>query len=155
MFEEVKQLLSWLFSSKPSQIKELEIVQMKHFPFSGFSAMSWCGRLVTRRDPNTISETTKTHETIHLKQAQVEGSWFKFYLKYLAYWIKGNPFISPCNSAYYTIPYEMEAYANEENKDYPTNYDGKNLAKYIAASSKTKFKECGSISNWKSYIKSL
>jgi hypothetical protein len=148
--KELWTLIKWLFS-KPSDFDEMEIVQMKHFPFSGYSAMTWCGRLVTRKDPSKINQVTKTHESIHLKQAQKVGSWWKFYLKYLGYWIKGLPF----TSAYYLIPYEMEAYANENDTSYPVNYDGTNLSKYISARSKKKFDELGSVYQWKQYLKNL
>ena len=60
-----------------------------------------------------------THETIHLRQAQVIGSWVKYYWRYFVEWVKGNPICHPASSAYYTIKYEMEAYANEGNPDYP------------------------------------
>ena len=32
-----------------------------------------------------------THETIHLRQAQVIGSWVKYYWRYFVEWVKGNP----------------------------------------------------------------
>lgn len=155
MFKELIQLIKWLFGSKPSDHDTLQIVQMKYFPFSGYSAMSWCGRLVTRKDPEKISEKTKNHETIHLKQAQTEGSWLKYYVKYVWWWIKGNPIIHPASSAYYTIPYEMEAYANEDDFTYVDNYNPENLKRYIISNRKSTYREKMKKNEWKSYIKTL
>lgn len=155
MLKELIQLIKWLFSSNPSDCDELQIVQMKHFPFSGYSAMSWCGRLVTRKDPSTISEITKNHETIHLKQAQADGSWVKYYFKYLKEWAKGCIIMTSVSSAYYTIYYEMEAYANEEDFSYIKNYDIKNIEKYKIKNRKETYKKFGSVREWKKYIKTL
>ena len=79
-----------LFKSKPSEKDFVEIKQMKHCPFKGYLAMSWCGYLLTRYSPDNIDNETVNHETIHLMQAKDEGSWLKFYLKYLWEWIKGG-----------------------------------------------------------------
>ena len=38
---------------------------MKHFPFKGFLAMSWCGYLITK-DKSKITPIVKNHERIHL-----------------------------------------------------------------------------------------
>lgn len=54
----------------------------------------------------------------------------KILLAVFVEWVKGNPICHPASSAYYTIPYEMEAYANEGNPDYPVNYNGNNLSRY-------------------------
>lgn len=155
MFKELLQLVKWLFNSKPSDHDELQIVQMKHFPFSGYSAMSWCGRLITRKDPSKISDVIINHETIYLKQAQVKKTWVKYYLSYVWEWIKGNPIIHPASSAYYTIPYEMEAYANEENPLYVKSYEITNINRYIIKDRKQTYRNCGSISEWKKYIRTL
>ena len=44
-----------------------------------------------------------THETIHLRQAQVIGSWVKDYWRYFVEWVKGNPICQPASWAYYTL----------------------------------------------------
>ena len=46
MFNELWQLIKWLFASSPKDTNELEIVEMKYFPIIGFAAMSWCGKLI-------------------------------------------------------------------------------------------------------------
>lgn len=94
---------------------------MDHYPFSGYSAMSWCGYILTKKKESDIKTTTWNHENIHLQQAKDKGSWLKYYADYVWEWIKGNPITYPASSAYYTIPYEMEAYANEDKSDYEIN----------------------------------
>ena len=119
MVKELWFLIKTLFSPLSDQV---EVVQMKYFPFQGYSAMSWCGKIITRKD-NT-SDRIINHERIHLEQAlqlakqEKSSSWLTYYWQYLKYWIKGNPLIAPASSAYYTIPFEMEAYGNEHDFNY-------------------------------------
>lgn len=155
MLIELYKLIKWLFSSKPSDIKKVEVVEMRYFPFKGFSAMSWCGKLIVHEDFK-VTDTIKNHETIHLKQAQAVGSWIRFYLLYFKEWILGNPFFPPFISAYYTISYEMEAYANEYKKDYTANYDVNNIKKYRIKNRKKQFKKQGGTArSWKKYIMTI
>ena len=117
MFKELWYLIKLLFSDITNQ--KAEIVKMKYFPFQGYSAMSWCGKVITRKD--NVSDKILNHERIHLEQAlelaklEKTSTWLTYYWQYLKYWIKGDPF---SESAYYTIPFEMEAYGNEDNFDY-------------------------------------
>ena len=128
---------------------------MKHFPFRGYSAMSWCGKIITRKD--YILDTTYNHERIHLEQAleiaKIEKSknWITYYWQYLKYWIKGNPIINPASSAYYTIPFEMEAYANERDFYYKvTENSWKN---YEIKDRKQTYRE--NRDNWRNFCKNL
>lgn len=155
MFNELWQLIKWLFSSSPKDVTELEIVEMKYFPITGFSAMSWCGKLIVH-SKDTVDETTKIHETIHLKQAQAVGNWILFYLLYVKEWLVGNPFKKPFMSAYYTICYEMEAYANESNKNYVVNYNDESINRYRLTHKKKTYEEKGkTIKQWIEYLKTL
>lgn len=155
MFKELWQLIKWLFTSKPKDVNELEIVEMTYFPFKGFSAMSWCGKLIVH-SKSKISKSLLTHETIHLKQAQAVGSWIIFYLLYIKEWLMGNPFKVPFISAYYTICYEMEAYANENNSEYAGSYDDDNINKYRLMHKKETYKEQGeTLRQWIEYIRTL
>lgn len=119
MFKELWYLIKLLFSPLTDQI---ELVEMKYFPFNGVSAMSWCGKIITRKP--LVSQKVFNHERIHLEQAlklvenDKQKTQLKYYWQYLKYWIKGNPLIASFNAAYYTIPFEMEAYGNEHNLDY-------------------------------------
>ena len=156
VFKELWQIIKLLFTSKPKDFNELEILKMNNFPFTGYLAMTWCGKLITRY-PEKIDKQTITHETIHLKQAQNYGSWIAFYATYLLEWIKGNPIISPMQSAYYTIPFEVEAYANEDNNNYPNNYTTNNLkTKYNLKDRKNLYRQYGKTRyDWMKYIKGL
>lgn len=66
-FKETGLLIKWLFNSKPSDFNEAQIVQMDHYPWEGYLAMSWCGRIITRKDPSEITEKTIIHETYTFK----------------------------------------------------------------------------------------
>lgn len=164
MIKEFWTLAKMLLLSKPGGIEEVKLMGMEHFPFRGYSYMMWCGKMVYRKDSYETRrkewitkqyKVSKNHETIHLMQAKQCGSWTEYYLRYLWEWMKGG-LSSPLSANYYLIPYEMEAYANEENFDYPKRYDGSNLPKYTLPSRKMAYKEAGGTSrSWKDYIKTL
>ena len=164
--KELWQLIKMLFSSKPGDFDTPELLPMKHYPFKRYRFMMWCGRMIYRAENKEnidrymqtyAGKESMTHETIHLRQAQVIGSWVKYYWRYFVEWVKGNPICHPASSAYYTISYEMEAYANESNLDYPVNYDGSNLSRYkIKGGRKKLYKSIGGTSKaWKTYIRTL
>lgn len=146
IFKELVELVRLLFVTNPKDVNELEIVEFSHFPFKGFLAMSWCGKLITR-EPDKISDTTKRHETTHLMQAKQYRSWVRYYLVYLKEWFKGN---------YYTIPFEVEAYANEDVLDYNDLYDPNTIKeKYTFKGRRSLFKSFRTVYEWKRYIKKL
>lgn len=155
MFKELWQLIKWFFQNKPSDVENIKLVKMKHFPFDGYSAMSWCGHLVTKKDFSDLKATTIRHETIHLMQAKQYKYWICYYAKYVWEWIKGNPIIHPSSSAYYTIPFEMEAYANCDVENYSVDYNPKNIERYIIKKRKKTYKEHKSKGTWMTYLKSL
>ena len=64
-----------------------------------------------------ISETTKRHETIHYKQ-QLELLFVFFYLLYVFFWLKSVLSGVKGRHAYYDIPFEKEAYQNQNNFKY-------------------------------------
>lgn len=148
MLKELWYLIKLLFS--PLQNYKSEIVQLKHFPFQGYLAMSWCGKIITRK-PYKISEIDINHERIHLEQALHMGSWINYYWKYLIQWIKGNPIIAPASSAYYTIPFEMEAYANQHKLNYEVTKDS--WKKYDIKDRKRTYKD--NRDNWYEFCRSL
>lgn len=154
--KELWTLIKLLFTKTPKSYNELEVVKMNYFPFKGFFAMSWCGKLITRT-PEKVDQIDITHETIHLKQAQQYSNWFTFYLRYLWEWIKGNPITAPSISAYYTIPFEVEAFANEKNAEYPQNYTPDNLkTKYTLRHRKMLYKRNGeSPYLWRMFVREL
>ena len=67
---------------------------------------------------NKLNPKTLRHETIHIRQQQ-ELLLVGFYLMYTYYWLKGL-WTSRGDSqvAYYTIPFEQEAYDNEHDEEY-------------------------------------
>ena len=78
-------------------------------------AISLCGFVFSRGE---INETTKRHETIHFLQ-QCELLFIFFFLLYGIFWLIGlftNKFDGA--SAYRSIPFEREAYANQKDLDY-------------------------------------
>ena len=164
MIKELWTLAKMLFVSRPSEIEEVKLMGMNHFPFKGYKYMMWCGRIIYRNDTYDTRrkewitkqyKIDKNHETIHLMQAKQCGSWAKYYLSYLWEWLKPG-FMAPLKSNYYTLKYEAEAYANEENFDYPKQYDGSNLGKYTFASRKKLFKDVGGTQQaWRAYLKTL
>ena len=152
MIKELWFLIKTLFSPLSDQV---EVVQMKYFPFKGYSAMSWCGKIITRKDK--VNKTIINHERLHLEQAlqlakqEKSSSWLTYYWQYLKYWIKGNPLIAPASSAYYTIPFEMEAYGNEDDYNYhPVNNSWK---LYELEDRKETYKKHRD--NWKQFCKDL
>ena len=158
MIKELWILIKMLFRSNPSDMvgKDLEVVEFKHFPFKGYKAMSWCGRIIHREGSSQVNETTLNHEKIHLMQAMMcNDSWIRYYLSYLWEWLKCG-FLAPLSANYMTSKYESEAYANEEDFEYCNNYDGSNLLKYTLKDRKKLYKELGGTSKaWKQYVKTL
>lgn len=138
-------MVKMLFSSKPNDSNELELLAMQCFPFQGYKYMMRCGKMIYRK---------KNEERI-LSQVKGKNSWLRYYLIYVWEWIKGNPITNPASSAYYTIPFEMEAYANEEDPNYPLDYDGKYLHCYDIKNRKKTYRKYGNSRAWKEYIKTI
>ena len=167
-FKELFTLIAWLFSSRPSDCKlgELKVVQMRHFPFSGYKYMMWCGRIITRKDKAAVEKEfidtaagrrSMTHETIHCVQAIAEhgDNWLRYYWMYFVHWLKRNPLTHPASACYYCNRYEVEAYANEDDPDYWVVYSRDNLKyKYDIKGAKKMFRKLGKM-GWKDYIKTL
>lgn len=168
MLKELIILIKLLFNSKPSQVlgKELEVMEMKHFPFKGYKWMMWCGRMIYRKENEEQIrkemlthkfEVSKNHERIHLVQAcyYVNNSWIKYYLSYLFEWLR-HGFLAPMTANYYCSKFESEAYANEEDMEYCDNYNALSTPTYSIKHAKKKWKSLGGTSTaWKAYIKTL
>lgn len=151
-FSELLSLAKDLFKKTNGDL-ESKLIKMEHFPFDGYSYMSWCGNIIYKKDKYAnIKAESLWHETIHKLQAFKNYTrWYQYYLDYLKYWIKGNPLINPSYSAYYTIPFEMEAYANQDNPLYTVTKDS--YKKYIINNRKSTYRK--NRSNWIQYLKSL
>lgn len=151
MIKELWTLAKMLFH-RTKNSDDVEVLLFKHFPFKGYSMMMWCGKLITRQEKYlNPSVTTLRHEKIHLKQAQMYSHWYKYYLRYLWEWIKGNPITHPSHSAYYTIPFEMEAYGNEYKIQY--NPTKETLKCYTIKNRKKTYK--ANRNDWKKYCKKI
>lgn len=165
MIKELWILIKLLFGKRqPKDIEKVSLMGMDHIPFRGYKYLMWCGKMIYRNDmydrrqkewPTDSFKVSENHEQIHLMQAKVAGSWAKYYWRYFCEWLKGNPIIAPASSAYYTIPYEVEAYANELKPEYAKNYDGSNLERYTFTNRKGLYKKIGSGSIWRKYVKTL
>ena len=158
-------LIKMLFASKPSDIFKAELIPMKHFPFKGYRFMMWCGKIIYRADNeeeikkemNTdVGKRSIRHETIRVQQAlnHAKNSWVRYYWRYFVEWLKGNPIIHPASSAYYTIPFEVEAYALENTEGAELYYDMNLLKeKYTLKNRKQTYRKHRK--DWKCYVKTL
>lgn len=158
MVKELWRLIKMLFTTRPSDFvyKDLEVVEMKHFPFKGFKAMAWCGRIIHRTGSSEVNGVTMNHEKIHVAQAMLcDDSWVKYYLAYLWEWLKRG-FLAPMSANYYCSKFESEAYANEGDFEYLYYFNIVSTEKYNIKNAKKLYKQLGGTSNaWKSYIRSL
>lgn len=63
-FKETWWLVKQLFTTTKNKDK-VQYKHMDHYPFSGYSAMSWCGYILTKKKESDIKTTTWNHENIH------------------------------------------------------------------------------------------
>lgn len=155
-----------LFTEKPKSRDKLTMKCMEHYPFKGYKYMMWCGYVIYRKDnEDNIKKEKRTfkwkrdmrHETIHLMQAKdcSKTTFFSYYFQYLWQWIIGNPFLKD-NIAYYTSPFEMEAYACEDETYY---VEGREIEEhkfyYIIPNKRKEYfnKAGGTVSEWKNALK--
>lgn len=145
------------FFTSPKGKTALEPVKMKYYPFSGYSAMSWCGLLISHSD--SPDKETRTHESIHLLQAKIHHStWFGYYVSYLWTWLIGTVYMFSSDFGYYTGKYESEAYAKEQDESYLDGYTAESIKKYAFSLSERKklWKQVGGNRRaWKEYVKGL
>lgn len=57
-FKETWWLVKQLFTTTKNKDK-VQYKHMDHYPFSGYSAMSWCGYILTKKKESDIKTTTK------------------------------------------------------------------------------------------------
>lgn len=149
MIKELWILVKMLFVSRPSDVvyKELEVVEMNHFPFKGFKALSWCGKIIHRIGTSAVNNVAMNHEKIHVVQAlYCDDSWVKYYLSYLWNWLKHCPWVAPSKACYYINKYEAEAFVYEGvsrycDLDYYRYSDF--LLNYGKLNAKKRWRECG------------
>ena len=115
---------------KPSKINVVK-AKLTKWLLSSFKAITLFGTIYTKKQAvvdeinrsDEIDSTLKSHETIHVRQAQgMHNSWCLFYLKYGWQWLMNLPLITVRSTAPYKfIPIELEAYANETDYSYCMN----------------------------------
>jgi hypothetical protein len=101
----------------------MRIVYNNFIPFKGFSAMAFFGYIFARKEYAPLSDKTINHESIHAEQAKECGGWVLFYLKYLWFWIK--------YFGYSDIPFEKEAYQNDDDMTYLDHRDKKAWREFV------------------------
>lgn len=114
-----------LKAHRPSRTADMPAVADAFWLKKGYNAMTFFGRIITHSKQeaealNSTMNSLKRHELIHLRQAQACGdSWFRFYWKYLVYWLKGCRLRRRLpNAGYLLNPFEMEAYAHMYDQKY-------------------------------------
>lgn len=64
-------------------------------------------------------EWLRTHERIHVAQVRRDG-WWRFYASYIWQYLRGRWRRMGHDAAYRAIGYEAEAYAHQDEPDYPS-----------------------------------
>lgn len=106
----------------------MRIILNKYIPFKGFLAINLFGVVFIRRSKewwdrygdDDYMKIVLNHERIHTIQAnRYRTKWLAFYTIYLYHWVI-NLFKYNFNNAaaYYSIPFEIEAFENETNFNY-------------------------------------
>lgn len=92
-----------------------------------YEAITWFGTIwfnctkteLQKKLNNPDFARTERHEYIHLLQAKsFKTKYLGFYLYYIAYWLRNLIKFRNTYSAYLNIPFEKEAYANENDNSY-------------------------------------
>jgi hypothetical protein len=110
----------WNFKLLP---KDFIAITLFGHVFSNMNKDELLKYISSKRGKKTIN-----HERIHILQAKsFKLKYFTFYILYLWYWFIGLfKYGIKNNISYYKIPFEREAYENEEN----INYNEINWKKY-------------------------
>ena len=88
----------------------------------GYIAMAFFGIILARKEHAPLSASTVRHETIHERQAKECGGWFRFYARYLMYWVRYG---------YINNPFEKEAYSNQFDSEYLASRPSFNWRNYL------------------------
>lgn len=107
----------------------MKIIRNRFLPFKGFKMINLFGIIFARKEV-TIADRDIQHELIHTMQIK-ESMYVGFYLAYLICWIynlaertvhlrqkRGIKLSKWYKRAYFDIPFEKEAYTNQEVKGY-------------------------------------
>jgi hypothetical protein len=102
----------------------MKIIYNNFIPFRGYVAMMLFGVIFARKKHRPLAEQTINHEAIHAAQARDCGGWWRFYARYLGYWVLYG-------FSYRAIPFEREAYAKQRDLNYLKNRETKAFKKYL------------------------
>jgi hypothetical protein len=102
-------------------------------PFPGFRSITLFGYAFTRTTPNNkegLKEYLATsrgkvlmnHENIHVLQKKCVKSWILFYILYIWYFLKLYLCTFNSDMCYRTIPFEAEAYINQNDMNYSLSH---------------------------------
>ena len=113
-------------------MKEVRVIENSRLPrllsvFISIHAITLYPFIICR---TVLDKRTRSHEFIHI--AQQKELWvLGFYILYVWYWLK-NVFWHKMyfNEAYYNIPFEREAYENEDDDIYALTRDRMALKNY-------------------------
>ena len=110
---------------RPSKVADMPAVVNTFWLPKGYDGLTFFGKILAPTQEladsfNGAYNTLKNHEMIHLRQAQSCGdSWFRFYLLYLWYYMKGLRMRRQLkNAAYLLNPFELEAYGRMYDLSY-------------------------------------
>lgn len=125
-------------------MKPLKIIYNNLLPFPGYKAMTFFNIMFVRKEykGKELGGKTYNHESIHQLQAYDFGigffGYFIFYLWYLIEWLLKLPSFIFKYAPYYSISFEQEAYANENDYRYLTNRKRFAWLKYVFKFKKSK-----------------
>ena len=97
----------------------MKVTYNRLIPFRGFAAINLFGHVFAREEYRPISDRTLRHEAIHTAQMRETG-YVGFYLIYVAEWLYQWARLRSAKQAYYAVRFEREAYAHQDELDYPT-----------------------------------
>ena len=114
--------------------KDVPCYACKFFPPKGINAFTWVNKIIVRGNEQDLIDLLLSpwevkiinHEYIHIIQGNTLG-WFTFYRLYLKYYFKGLVKFLNHKKAVHSIPFEMEAYANEDREYYTTFWEDYNI----------------------------
>ena len=104
---------------KPIVIFNSKIPQLLSI-FINIGAITLWPFIIYRYKKEDVSPKLVNHETIHIKQQQ-ELFVIGFYVLYVYYWLKNLIKYKNSSTAYYNIPFEVEAYTHDQDLEYLSN----------------------------------
>ncbi len=98
--------------------------------FISIGAITLYPFIIYRCGKEDVGEALHNHECIHIYQ-QRETWVIGFYLMYVYYWLKNILAGEDSSTAYYNIPFEVEAYTQQHNLEYLSTREPQSWKDYI------------------------